>query len=49
MTDIKEHSVKRIVVGYTLDSVIEAHNQAQNVENKVVFYNNLDHIVRTVE
>ena len=39
MTDIKEHSVKRIVVGYTLDSVIEAHNQAQNVENKVVFYN----------
>jgi len=39
MTDIKEHSIKRIVVGYTLDSVIEAHNQAQNVENEVVFYN----------
>ena len=38
MTDINEHSIKRIVVGYTLDSVIEAHNQAQNVENSVVFY-----------
>jgi len=38
MTDINEHSIKRIVVGYTLDSVIEAHNQAQNVENNVVFY-----------
>lgn len=37
-TEIKEKSVKHIVVGYTLDAVLEAHNLAMNEENDVEFY-----------
>lgn len=38
MADINEHCVKRIVVGYTLDAVIEAHDQSQNERDEVSFY-----------
>lgn len=36
--ELKEHNIKRIVVGYTIDAVIEAHNIAMNPENDVSFY-----------